>query len=180
MLCAKEGGWFSPEGPSSIFADHLVSWGEGEPSTSEWGVLWNTTQLPGQSGYSGEPFQWKDCKMGYRTQQKLRITWTQSLWTNGKCPESSGLKWQGCDPSKGPFLLTLSLLIGGTFPYISTVPIINFCWLELSGDNVCNHITPEKEIIHWRNNKLFRRKTDPDQPQSLFGSLLRTVMMTSF
>lgn len=29
MLCAREGGWFPPEGPSSISADHLASWGEG-------------------------------------------------------------------------------------------------------------------------------------------------------
>lgn len=107
---------------------------------------------------------------GLEIPAKVWLTWTQSLWTSGQCPMSPVLKQQGYDPQMGSLLLKLSIfgmqLV--PFPLCVPCPLMDFCWLELFGDNVFNCITLEKEIIHEEKGTKSVTKT------VCFGNLLKT------
>lgn len=135
-------------------------------SNQEW--LWNAFKLLGQSGYLSEPFQWDDGKMGWRSQQKY--DWPG---LNHSEPVVSVL----CHLSLSNRAMTLKWVpfswhAGGMqlvpFPLCVPCPLMDFCWLELFGDNVFNCITLEKEIIHEEKGTKLVTKT------VCFGNLLKT------
>lgn len=151
----------------------MASWDEGEPNTFKSGALWNTFKLPGHLSHLGEPLYWQDCKMGWRTQQKLWLTGTQSIWTKRECPASSAHKWQNCSPSNGsPSPAALDVWQAVPSPTHTQCALISFA--DLSCLETMSLTTSQ-----WRNT-LFRRKMDPNQSRWAFLAICwrQVVRMT--